>query len=315
MKTRFLFFCMIAANLLSAQIEFAPIGAVWTYDYARHQERGLERIECIGDTVINGESARVLTISRTYINLTQPEDTLVRIFEHKYLRQSGDTVFLYHNDAFRLIYNFGAEVNNHATIPWGEFPWSPTTAIRVLSASDTSMSGENLRVLEMWIGCNVIDYGSGYLTTWIEGVGALDGHLFYYSDHDCEGLGIFQMEVTRFHLRCYSVNGEVMYTSSPGVDCDVLTRTISPLQHDTALSIFPNPARNYTYVNLGGFGNSGGHRGIKLILYEASGKKIAAWFSDDLPMSLNVSSYPTGIYYLQVVDGERIFRKKLIIAR
>ncbi|NUO01296.1 MAG: T9SS type A sorting domain-containing protein [Saprospiraceae bacterium] len=314
MKTRFLFFCMIAANLLSAQIEFAPIGAVWTYDYARHQERGLERIECIGDTVINGESARVLTISRTYINLTQPEDTLVRIFEHKYVRQSGDTVFLYHNDAFRLIYNFGA-----VPVSFDYVIWNDTThydfVIYTISLTDTLINSINVQIYVTINTCNLIDIGYSKSIILMEGIGALDGHLLYYSDYDCNFDLIGNLKTTRFHLRCYSVNGEVMYTSSPGVDCDVLTRTADPSQHDGALSIFPNPARNYTYVNLGGFGNSGGHRGIKLILYEASGKKIAVWFSDDLPLSLNVSSYPTGIYYLQVVDGERIFRKKLIIAR
>jgi len=313
MKTRFLLLCLLMTNLLSAQIEFAPIGAVWTYDYARHQERGRELIACIGDTMINGESARVLTITRTYIDLTQPEDTLVRIFENKYIRQSGDTVFLYHNDAFRMIYNFGAEANDHATIAWGDFPWSPTTSISVISVSDTTINGEDLRVLEVWIGCNIIDYSSGYQTTWIEGMGALDGHLFYYSDHDCDGLGIFQMEVTRFHLRCYSVNGEVIYTSFSGVDCDVLTRTGGPHLRETALTVFPNPAQDYFYVNLDEYGNNGSHQGIKIILYEASGRKIAEQAPGDSPTLFNVSQYPAGLYYLQVIDYERIYGKLLVI--
>lgn len=167
----------------------------------------------------------------------------------------------------------------------------------------------------MWIDCNIIDYSSEYPTTWIEGIGALDGHLLYYSDYDCEGLGVFQMEVTQFHLRCYSINGEVIYTSSPGVDCDVLTQTASPPQRDVALSIFPNPARNYAYVNLDGYGNNGSHQGITLILYEASGRKVAAQFYDHFPALLNVSPYPPGLYYLQVVDGAHFFGKTLVIGR
>jgi len=247
--------------------------------------------------------------------MVQPEDTLVRIFENKYVSQSGDTVFLYHNDAFRMIYNFGAEANNHATIAWGDFPWSPTTSISVSSVSDMTINGEDIRVLEVRIGCNIIDYSSGYQTILIEGIGALDGHLLYYSDHDCDGLGIFQMEVTRFHLRCYSVNGEVIYTSFSGVDCDVLTKTGDLHLQESALSISPNPAKDYFYVNLNEYGNNGSHQGIKLILYQANGKKITEQTPGNFPALFNVSQYPTGLYYLQVIDEERIYGKSLIIGR
>ena len=61
----FLPLAFLLCTSLHAQTTFAPIGAAWTYTqgFAFAPDSGLFRIECLGDTVIQGTICSVLDYS------------------------------------------------------------------------------------------------------------------------------------------------------------------------------------------------------------------------------------------------------------
>ncbi len=213
-----------------------------------------------------------------------------------------------------MIYNFGAEAISLDYVVWNDTTHYDFN-IYIINVTDTIIDNLDVQVYDVYNICNLIDYSYSRDITVFEGIGALNTHLLYYSDYDCNFELMDNLETTAFILRYYSVNSEMIYTSAPGIDCDVLTRAVTPVLPDPQLSIFPNPAQNFFYVNLNEYGNNRDHQRIKLILYQANGRKIAEHFPDHFPALLNVSPYPAGIYYLQIVEGDRFFGKSLIIGR
>jgi len=306
MKTRFLFLSMIVSNLLFAQVEFAPVGAVWTYDYARHNEYGVEKIACVGDTLIAGESARVLTITRTYFDASQSEDTLVHVFENKYLRQSGDTVLLYHNDAFRLIYNFGAEAPGFDYVPWDDSKHYELL-IYNLALTDTLLNGLPVQLHRVVVQCALIDQGHSRHVAIINGIGAIDAHLLYYSDYDCSSELLENFQNTTYQLRCYAVNDELIYTSGASVDCDALTSDITDCScAPTDYLLYPNPAQDHVYVR-------GGQGSGRLVIYDIHGRKV---FDENLTSnSIALDHLQQGMYYAGFYRKGKVQFQSLIISK
>jgi hypothetical protein len=108
-KTLLSLFFLSSALALSAQQEFAPIGAVWY-----HNENPFlillpghiwqhYRAESVADTVVLGRNCRKIVKNMAVICTSF--DTVMLVHQH------GDTVFLYDarlND-FQVLYNFGAQ--------------------------------------------------------------------------------------------------------------------------------------------------------------------------------------------------------------
>ncbi|MEI6899834.1 MAG: T9SS type A sorting domain-containing protein, partial [Bacteroidota bacterium] len=78
----------------------------------------------------------------------------------------------------------------------------------------------------------------------------------------------------------------------------------------SSLSIFPNPASERVYFNLKNV--SGINRNIQV--YDLTGKKMADLVTSDSEISINVESYPSGLYFVKVISDQsnltgKFFRK------
>ena len=94
--------------------EFAPIGAIWHNSQSSWIIPDLityKTIESVSNITINGKECKQLVeVERLY------SDT-VNIFTH-YMFEENDSVFFYKDDAFHLLYDFGAEAGDTVVLDY-----------------------------------------------------------------------------------------------------------------------------------------------------------------------------------------------------
>lgn len=121
--------------LLSAQSDFAPVGAQWTYD----QEGGIYTMTAVGDTVLNGHSCSII----------QGSSTTICWQSQAYTYQSGDTVFWSDDQylpQFFELYRWNAQVGESWDV-WTNGP--VTVTYTVLATGTTTVNGQTLRTLDV----------------------------------------------------------------------------------------------------------------------------------------------------------------------
>ncbi len=99
------------AGLALAQgaIEWAPLGAVWHYNYSYFgPDRSYSTIEVVADTVINGKAGKILRQQVHNPNYEKGVRDLGRIIVH----QDGERVYYWVIDRFTLLYDFSAKVGD-----------------------------------------------------------------------------------------------------------------------------------------------------------------------------------------------------------
>ncbi|MCK5538072.1 MAG: hypothetical protein KAI79_14700, partial [Bacteroidales bacterium] len=110
------------------QKEFAPIGATWYYNKTENivGELGYVKIISKKDTVVNEKACKLL--SKTYYS--SKKDTVP--YGNYIVHQSGDSIFYWLDEGFKLVYDFSLEVGDSMYI------YSP----ELLCPDDSSHWGE-----------------------------------------------------------------------------------------------------------------------------------------------------------------------------
>ncbi len=70
--------------------------------------------------------------------------------------------------------------------------------------------------------------------------------------------------------------------------------------------IFPNPAKDQVYIDIDDI------TGFSIVLRSLDGRVISAWKEEK---TLDVSSVPVGLYFLEGISGNELFRQRLVLAR
>ena len=222
---------------MKAQVEFAPIGAEWHYDYNNAETLGYVLIESVSDTIIDGINCRKLV--KSYNVYDQTSDTLKRqVVGHEYMTQINDSVMIYRYGKLMKLYDLNAKIGERLTFPGSESePFEDTGRMygysEVLGKGFMEIGGENLKYIDIskpegfthecvenpWqFSCYVEyeNYGKRHYTVVriCERIGNVSGYLLpepcYMSDVTVKNEG--------GALRCYS--DSEMSVSFPGNDCD-----------------------------------------------------------------------------------------------
>ena len=193
---------------LNAQTIFAPIGARWTYEehFAFISDSALVTIESIADTVLQGETCKVLALTGQ-ISCTQA---------YRYVYASNDTVFFWDPswNQFSVLYVMNAVPGQmwDMKVSVTSLGVTGTAGVTTAATSTTVISGLTLRVLT-----NAVDlpgmyyYGTG---TVIERIGDLR-YLFPWGSGICDGDYITA-------LRCYE-DPDITWLNSQLPQCDLIT--------------------------------------------------------------------------------------------
>lgn len=127
--------CSILPTLLSAQSDFAPVGAQWTYD----QMGGTYTMTVVGDTVLSGHTCSIIEGSSPSACWQS----------QAYTYQSGDTVFWSDDQylpQFFELYRWNAQPGESWDV-WTNGP--VTVTYSVLGTGTTTVNGQTLRTLNV----------------------------------------------------------------------------------------------------------------------------------------------------------------------
>ena len=172
---------------------FAPQGAEWYFNLSSFMGSDVSyyHMEVLGDTLIQGHQCTV--ISRQFLGDA----------DNQYVYEENRKVYWYNPtlDAFTTLYDFDAGVGESWICEVGDCSYE----IRVRSVDDVLYEGHTYRVQNVApVNGEYFYYSEGYI---IDGIGSVDG-LFPYPSV-CDGV-VYEGPCPDF-LRCYLVNGEMIY--------------------------------------------------------------------------------------------------------
>lgn len=275
MKTRFFTILLVLSTIVTNAQDFAPIGATWHYSYQTINPNviSFKKIESVSDTTINGILCKRLkenTSNETYC-----------------VYSKNDSVFVYKENSFNLLYDFGA--NSGETITLGSYyktnnglPLNMT----IDSVKTILVSGQQRKVQFVTCGDGMIISFGGQV---IQGIGNTN-YMFPTLDFAPEG-----------PLRCYHETNSSLfinpyYTNDNWnkTDCEqlIVINKLFETETKNSISLFPNPTNNY--LNVTGIELNSEYR-----IYDTTGRKVfqGVFIKSNI---VDIQSLENGIYYIEI---------------
>lgn len=145
---KLLLFLFLSATLSSFGQSWAAPGATWYYDFQYFSYTGFERIQKIGDTIINSRHYDKLQIYRAWYDQSNQTTGNYYVPQLEYTRADSGVVYYYRDSADYVLYNFNAQPGESWVLR-NEFNQTPcdTASVVVDSVSTMIVNGDTLRVL------------------------------------------------------------------------------------------------------------------------------------------------------------------------
>lgn len=288
-KVLFLSFVhFLISTSVKGQREWAPIGAKWTMEerFAFAGNLGFIEIEVIGDTIINGQSARILQRSSLSCNLRP-------LLEFTY--QDQGRVYLYdiRNEAFNLTFDFGVGVDSSYVM----YRMNPLDrdALEAVTVTVDSISfyaltdGDSLRVQHV---STPTGFASNIPTTiLLENIGFNTG-LTPALDALCDGN--FENR-----LRCYE-DVHLGKLSFLNVDCQFTNTQESVAQVHKLIKLSPIPATNILHITV-----LKDHP-VELEIFDSSGRILIHRKNVFAKTALPIERLSAGLYFIRVWDEGQV---------
>lgn len=296
---------VLSLNMLFAQ-EWASVGTVWNYDYEHifGTELSYNTIESIGDTILNGQSCRILKTWKPSCDM--PNYGFDDDFGHIYTYEENGVVYFYNPalDDFVILYDFNAEAGDSWTTTMPESPYQSEFdffIITVDSTSTTELNGQQLKTLH--VTYSVDTESGGHPFTIVETLGNLQSLFFGY-------LGIFTLCDAEYNqgLRCFESEelGQVQFVDFP-CDSTWVWSTSEPeeILIDLRAFVYPNPSQDFLTLQII---NNDSPRTFEI--YDLHKKLLYRKEISDanFQSEIDVRSYETGVYFWILKDEKGIVR-------
>jgi len=303
---------LIAISLHCYTQEFAPFGATWQFSYNSFWITGYVEIECIGDTVINDTTYRVLTKVYhlyDYLNYTFSIDTIGSVFTY----QEGNKVYILRNNQLYTLFDFEAEIGDWWVIPQTFDAFGECDSIgyvQVDSLSTIIINGMELRQLYVspkdeshW------GYGNNGYDVLTEKIGSMHWYLFPEITPNCGVADWFEGGL----FRCYEDNDIGLYSVLSQGYCDSIHTGISEYEYQEAVSVYPNPFSTSTTIEYELYSKSN----MQFTVYNMMGETV----HHDLYNMMQAGSHkitwspgvlPSGLYYGVLRTEEKVSVVKLV---
>lgn len=291
MKSLLLF--LILPNLALTQT-WAPIGAKWTYTQGTINPNytTFTTFESVADTVIDGQSCKILTIIEHY----GPgwSDT-----SQQYTYSDSNRVYFYSGTSWCLIYDFNAQQGD--TFVLNCFHGALVQpVVKVLSVDTITINGHQRKRFNYLVSDLLIGF-SGFV---IEGIGNTYG--MFPVVHHTLGIG---------PLRCYkdSILGlyknQYYYRNRDSAwhqDCNLIITGVDDQTASENLKVFPNPFfDNLTFQFLKNIQT-------RITLYDLMGKCVLDQIFTNYA-TINTELLPRSIYFYEVRSNNRTRKTGMII--
>ncbi|WP_167609420.1 T9SS type A sorting domain-containing protein [Maribellus sediminis] len=276
--------------LLSFSQNWADYNSVWHYsqiNFATPPDLSYIKFEAIGDTVINGDTVKIILEE----DLSRTDTISSKIF----MKSDSGKVYLFIPEisSYQLIYDFVANTGDTIEVYCRQTPISmdSTITIRVDSVSNIDVNGNNLKVQYV---SQIYSEGDEYYMEGeiIENIG-WTGFMFplhAWADPPYGG-----------PLRCFQ-NDKTGLLKLTEIDCDYLTSN-TIIEKQNQIKIYPNPAKNNILFN---FGN----RQIERIQIMDCNGRVSGNFVVQLlqEFNLSVEKYKPGFYFYKTTDNSGLIQ-------
>lgn len=206
-------------------------GSEWYYEILNDDNSiTYQHLECVGDTIIQGERPKVLVRSNTQYDRDETEVT------HEYIYMANGIVYWWNNDLqeFTTLYNFNATVGSEWEIKVG----LDSISLRVDGEETIENEGRTYRML------HVSDENDLFSGDIVCGIGHLTS--FFPERLMCRNKN-YRVE----GLRCYWMDEELIFKYG-NEDCDVILSELQNIDKlaDVTFAVYPNPANNVLIVEM-----------------------------------------------------------------
>ncbi|MBK9722643.1 MAG: T9SS type A sorting domain-containing protein [Saprospiraceae bacterium] len=288
MKSLLLF--LILPNLALTQT-WAPIGAKWTYTQGTINPNytTFKTFESVADTVIDGQSCKILTIIEHY----GPgwSDT-----SQQYTYSDSNRVYFYSGTSWCLIYDFNAQQGD--TFVLNCFHGALVQpVVKVLSVDTITINGHQRKRFDYLLSDLLIGF-SGFV---IEGIGNIYG-MFPVVHHTLGG-----------SLRCYEdsilglyKNQYYYWNSAWQQDCDLIITGVDDQTFSENLKVFPNPFYNHLTFQIAN------NVQTTVTLYDLMGKHVLYQTFTNSTI-INTEPLSGNIYFYEVRNNNGIRKTGMII--
>lgn len=310
------FFFIIIIFLASLEIksqthEFAPIGAEWYYEYQKPFIKGYVHITVNHDTIIKDVKCRKLT--KVLYGFDYYEGLCKRLIGYEYVTQSNDSVMIYRDGAFCMLFDFGASVGDTWTLIGNNIPCEQSYGLaHVVGIGADTISGQVLKYVKI-INDQYSYWGYGDCMVGepcrdtvkiFERIGPIKEYLLPEQhclfDYGEGGL-----------LRCY-IDDDIgcLHFSWTGinVNCDYINddyQSTDDINHGCQSVIYPNPCHDFIHIILDGIND--------VYLYDNQGTTVFQ-LKNIVGNSLDIdmSDCPKGLYLLKNTNDTKVSTHKII---
>ncbi len=285
MKQIYLFIFIFLSLPLFAQVEFAPAGAEWHigttlyYNWGHTPDYGLLHLRYEGVTFeLDGYAAKEL-VSDT------GKDTIA---------QDGYKIYVYDQGAFVLIYDFGQAVGDTLHVPNWALDAAPVVDLIVAKIDTVEINGTALLNF-------TYDYPAA----------APYGDTIFVANNKLGGLDVdilhpfaYQIDYSLgFNSRCYEDTEFGFYlidTAFQDACSVILLDQKNVLDEYLAAKIHPNPVSSILHVDFSG------KQLIQYQIIDLFGRPVQV---GQLKHEIDVSFLPSGMYFLELMDGGRVVER------
>lgn len=298
LKQMLLVVLIATTSIMSAQTEFAPIGAEWHYDYQQFATKGYVQITALKDTIINDKTCRVLEKSYHYYDYIL-ETNRDFVFGFEYIAQDGGEIMAYLDSKFYTLFDFDASVGDSWTVHKDNVAGS----VMVVGKGEEEVNGMKLRYIELndisGSECGFGYYG-GMPVKVFECVGPTNSYLFPehtdYVDANEGGL-----------IRCYSDPGfgELKVGDT---ECDYVYNQVDEHSENTSFFVYPNPASEEIIISTSHYGE------MAVEIFNYAGTLVYTSYINGENAKINISTLPAGVYYI-VINNDSIGRQTKTVVK
>ena len=282
---------VLLISLNSHSQNFAPIGATWYYGLVSQSTPDINysKWEAINDSLILGKSTSKIQRTDGYAGTI---DTVMYVYE-----DSGVVYkYLAITNSFDTLYNFNANANDFWSL---DVDTNCSLTVTVDSTSMITINSFNLKVLYVTTTngefSGTIIEKIGHQRAPLPGIGYLCYGLFDGDSYD--------------GLRCYADTVIGSYFTGIVATCDTITG-IYDYNMDNMVNVYPNPASTLITIELP---LPKCEIKTQLQLFDVTGKKVLTKQINTITTPIDISNYPKGMYFYQLLGEKENYSGKLII--
>ena len=304
-------FTIVFCSSSSGQ-EWAPLGATWYYSVDGFGVEGYIMIESTGDTVISGQTYKVLVktqhsfnhITSTYFH---------REIGREYTYAEDDKVYIWRNNVEYTLYDFGVQQGEEWVVPYTYEVDTICDTVGIVQCvfSDTAtLNGYPVKIT--LIAPAEDSYWSfGENGEVVEYIGNTSYYLFPNITGECPVADLGEGG----EFRCYYDDIIGWFTAVPQGECDYLVG-VDELEEIMDISVFPVPCSGTVTIRC-----QMPDAGYQMIeLYDMSGRKVRDILKEngvpgECETVVDISDLPGGVYFMRFQIEDQFLLKKLVVIK